>query len=158
MGIQDRDYMRERNRWRDSRPPVRRDRPFEPPNQSPPTLVIVFTWICIAFVLYKGYGWLQQKREDHRNARVAAANAQAAAQRELNSHYLRESERRGLSRDERASAVTSRSERRRMTAPTQIKKRQPGSALRALAERSTCARRTTAAPSGHRRTATSTRR
>jgi hypothetical protein len=58
MGMQDRDYMRERNRNSAFDREPRRDSPFTPPAQGPSVLVMALTWVSIAFLLYRAYTWL----------------------------------------------------------------------------------------------------
>jgi len=74
VGLDDRDYMRERRRkamnsnWRTDT-----KSPFTPPPKGASLLSIVGTWICIAFVLYKGFDWWQETRQHERQARYTAA-------------------------------------------------------------------------------------
>lgn len=64
MGLDDRDYMRRRERrtldqlLRD----VDRPRPFTPPSQQPSLIVMVGWWLGAAFLLYKAYGWWTEHR------------------------------------------------------------------------------------------------
>jgi hypothetical protein len=74
MGLDDRDYMRERNRRILSTEAGRRERPFAPPKESS-TLSIVLCWLLVAFLAYKGYGWWEEKRELRRAAKAAASSA-----------------------------------------------------------------------------------
>lgn len=71
MGLDDRDYMRERGRRGFHAAPASRERPFSPPKESS-TLFIVFFWILLAFLAYKGYGWWQDKQQRERAAKQAA--------------------------------------------------------------------------------------
>jgi hypothetical protein len=64
MGLQDRDYMRERAAS-DKEPP------FRPPAEGQSMLLMVLWWLAIAFVLYKMFGWWQEKK----TLRVAVATS-----------------------------------------------------------------------------------
>lgn len=57
MGLQDRDYMRERNRTLADNEP-----PFRPPAERQPFLMMLLWWLAIAFILFKMFGWLQEKK------------------------------------------------------------------------------------------------
>jgi hypothetical protein len=80
VGLDDRDYMRERHRNHFNRT-TDRPRPFSPPEQSTSLLLIIGFWMILAFVLYKGYGWWQDKQQDDRAARQAAAMQSQMAHR-----------------------------------------------------------------------------
>lgn len=56
MGLDDRDYMRERHRRTFARMTMERERPFTPPADSPPFLLKLLTWVAIGFVAYKAWG------------------------------------------------------------------------------------------------------
>jgi hypothetical protein len=56
MGIQDRDYMRERGR---------REKPFAPPKQGPSLLTMMLSWVAIALLVYRGYQWLDLRNLRH---------------------------------------------------------------------------------------------
>jgi hypothetical protein len=62
VGLDDRDYMRERNRRTFDRLTKDRDRPFSPPPASPSFLSMAATWVCVGFVLFKAYGWWEQHK------------------------------------------------------------------------------------------------
>jgi hypothetical protein len=62
VGLDDRDYMRERNRRTFERVANDRDRPFTPPREQPSMLVMILTWTCAGFVAYKGFGWLEARK------------------------------------------------------------------------------------------------
>lgn len=68
MGIQDRDYMRERARKTQSVREQRERNPFSPSRAGPSTLVIALTWIAVAVVLYLGFLWLESRRSGQRLA------------------------------------------------------------------------------------------
>jgi hypothetical protein len=61
MGIQDRDYMRDRQRKAVYNPKEWRSSPFTPPSQHPSMLVMLLTWVAIAFLLYGGFTWLEAR-------------------------------------------------------------------------------------------------
>lgn len=77
MGLDDRDYMRDRHRRRAGLETLLKDvdRPFEPPRQRA-WLLPVFTWLAVAFVLYKVYGWWFEQRPKRVN-HVATMQARA---------------------------------------------------------------------------------
>ncbi|MCJ0765661.1 hypothetical protein [Variovorax terrae] len=59
MGLQDRDYVRER-RWRDL---DARPRPFAPPEPTlQSTLQIILFWLAVGFVLWKAWGWWEARQ------------------------------------------------------------------------------------------------
>lgn len=64
MGLQDRDYMRERRRGDLDRLLKDADRPFTPPSAGSSFIVPLIAWLCVAFALFKAYAWW----EDHRSA------------------------------------------------------------------------------------------
>jgi hypothetical protein len=66
MGLQDRDYMRERRRGDLDRLLKDADRPFRPPSAGRSFIVPLITWICIGFVLFKAFGWWEQHRRTQR--------------------------------------------------------------------------------------------
>ncbi|MBK6005591.1 hypothetical protein JJB11_05755 [Ramlibacter ginsenosidimutans] len=72
VGLDDRDYMRERNRRTFDRLVKIRDRPFTPPPSSPSFLSMALTWICVAFVLFKAYGWWEQQKGQRTSTRSHA--------------------------------------------------------------------------------------
>lgn len=82
MGLDDRDYMRERHRRHLHRMVlVDRDRPFTPPKEGPSLLTMVVTWIGVAFLLFKAYGWWQEKKQVERATRPLPAATAGYAQR-----------------------------------------------------------------------------
>jgi len=66
MGLQDRDYMKERGRKAAYDEDRRRHNPFTPPRAEPSTLVMVLAWVFVAFLLYLGYEWLQTRHDASR--------------------------------------------------------------------------------------------
>ena len=59
LGLDDRDYMRQRNRRNLDRllQDMDRQRPFTPASEQPSVLVMIGWWVGAAFLLYKAYGW-----------------------------------------------------------------------------------------------------
>ena len=66
MGLQDRDYMRERRRGDLDRLLKDADRPFTPPSAGQSSIVPLMAWLCVAFVLFKAYAWWEQHRKTQR--------------------------------------------------------------------------------------------
>ena len=66
MGLQDRDYMRERRRGDLDRLLKDADRPFSPPSAGRSFIVPLIAWVCIGFVLFKAFGWWEQHRKTRR--------------------------------------------------------------------------------------------
>lgn len=64
MGLDDRDYMRRRNRRSldDLLRDADRQRHFTPPSQQPSLIVMIGWWVGAAFLLYKAYGWWNEQR------------------------------------------------------------------------------------------------
>lgn len=56
MGLQDRDYMRDRNRSASENEP-----PFRPPAERQSLLLMILWWLAIAYILFKMFGWWQEK-------------------------------------------------------------------------------------------------
>lgn len=89
MGIQDRDYMRDRHRQSAFGGAERRDSPFTPPPQRSSMVSMVLTWVAIAFLLYRGFMWFEARQHTGErgatntpvvtNIRPREARAQTAA-------------------------------------------------------------------------------
>lgn len=75
MGIQDRDYMRERNRKTFDHLVGDRDPPFTPGGKSPSTIGMILFWLAAGYVLYQAYGWWFHKQEASQAARARAVGA-----------------------------------------------------------------------------------
>jgi hypothetical protein len=56
VGLQDRDYMRDRNRSASENEP-----PFRPPAERQSLLLMILWWLGIAYILFKMFGWWQEK-------------------------------------------------------------------------------------------------
>lgn len=82
MGLDDRDYMRERNRRTFDRLVKDRDRPFTPPPTGPSFLSMALTWVGVGFVLFKAYGWWEQHKT-HRTPTPSLATQSAEPAPEL---------------------------------------------------------------------------
>jgi hypothetical protein len=81
MGLDDRDYMRERHRKTFHQSAGRN--PFTPPAERTSYLTIIGTWICVAFVIYKGYAFWHEKQQRERAARSSVIAAAHQQQREM---------------------------------------------------------------------------
>ncbi len=82
MGLDDRDYMRERSRRTFDRLVKDKDRPFTPPPTSPSLLSMILFWIGIALALYQVYGWWERhklQRPPEHIGRMQAAEAPTLA-------------------------------------------------------------------------------
>lgn len=96
MGLDDRDYMRERYRKNmDRMMHGDRDSPFTPPQEGPSLLTMALTWIGAAFLLYHAYGWWQDKKQVERQDRahaIAKVNQESQAPRpsQSNAPQIRE--------------------------------------------------------------------
>jgi hypothetical protein len=82
VGLDDRDYMRERNRRTFERMANDRDRPFTPPREQPSMLVMILTWTCVAFVAYKGFGWLEARKANRPASAVPQAVIESVPERQ----------------------------------------------------------------------------
>ncbi|MBC5782606.1 hypothetical protein H8N03_06590 [Ramlibacter sp. USB13] len=67
MGLQDRDYMRERNRNTLDRMLRDMDRPFTPP-QAPSLFTMTLACIAVGFALYQAYDWWTAKNARRKQA------------------------------------------------------------------------------------------
>lgn len=65
MGLDDRDYMRDRSRKAFDGFVKDSDRPFTPP-KNPSLVYPVLTWLAAAFLLYKAFGWWEDRKQ-HRS-------------------------------------------------------------------------------------------
>lgn len=83
MGLDDRDYMRDRHRRTLGNMLGDRGNPFTPPAQETSTLVILALWVVIGAALYAGFGWWQQTK---RAEQLAGKNAALARQQQQPSH------------------------------------------------------------------------
>jgi hypothetical protein len=85
LGLDDRDYMRQRNRRNLDRllQDMDRQRPFTPPAEQPSVLVMIGWWLGAAFLLFKAYGWWT---EHHRPPSQPAVYGQPRAAAEPLQH------------------------------------------------------------------------
>lgn len=81
MGLDDRDYMRNRHRGNVDRVLGDRRSPFTPPRQGASYLVIAAWWLLIAMALYAAVGWWQQKQHTEKLARQNAMLLKQQAER-----------------------------------------------------------------------------
>jgi hypothetical protein len=65
VGLDDRDYMRERNRRTFDRLTKDSDRPFAPPPSQPSFVSMALVWVAVALALYKAYGWWEHRKTPH---------------------------------------------------------------------------------------------
>jgi hypothetical protein len=63
VGLQDRDYMRDRNRKTFERATRPSPRHFAPSKSGSSLLFKVGCWVCLAFILYKGFSWIENRRK-----------------------------------------------------------------------------------------------
>jgi hypothetical protein len=61
VGLDDRDYMRERNRRNFDTLVKDSASPFTPPAEKQSLLGMVLFWVALAFILYKLYGWWEPR-------------------------------------------------------------------------------------------------
>lgn len=63
MGLDERDYMRERNRRTlDRALRGATERPFTRPDDKTPLIIMVGTWVSIGFILFKAYSWWEERK------------------------------------------------------------------------------------------------
>jgi len=79
LGLQDRDYMRDRNRKNLQRLLADVDRPFTPPPERSSFLVAALFWVALAFVLFKAYGWWLESRSPRQSARATVQRVEPQA-------------------------------------------------------------------------------
>lgn len=115
MGLDDRDYMRERHRKAFDKGTGRN--PFTPPAERTSYLTILGTWVCIAFVIYKGYGWWHEKQQRERAARLSVVAAAHQQQREMQDlQQALQNQQRAVQEQERALQRQAQELQRRSTA------------------------------------------
>jgi hypothetical protein len=75
VGLDDRDYMRERNRRNFDNLVKDSAWPFTPPAEKQSFVGMVLFWVALAFILYKLYGWWEPRKTARAN-HVATATQQ----------------------------------------------------------------------------------
>jgi hypothetical protein len=80
VGLDDRDYMRERNRRSFDALVNDGGRPFSPPPEKQSFLTMVLFWVAVAFILYKLYGWWEPRKVARAQPMAAATQPRDATQ------------------------------------------------------------------------------